>query len=390
VIIAIENQFGLKYFNGLSEDHVGRPFAGLEGYLDQPAGVRTFGRQELVERLRRHFLSVELYYPFPDYKIPRCVLDHEFLASGDCGEIVSQMESRSYARFEPGSWNEGLVSLELARNRQLPFFANSFLAVASDGGGQGCRFGQSAVLFAADRARGMRSVTRVLLNDDGTRRVEKAPLSGAAASNGPLRWVPARTDWQPGYSLNAEILRRCRNTGLRLDEIFSPCAPWCASLRALAAGRNGRFYLPGSHIDAIWSNYFQGASHGQFIDLEWEWADELPFNVVVLRAIHVFLRRLGMPGSVNRALRIGSGRRLIGEIAGSLGIRLADKDFNDFIQLEADFCARALGVDRRQTVRDLRWFLLDRRTQHAYIVARRRISGRIPAIGRVIKSLRSR
>ena len=32
ILIAIENRLGLKYFAGCREDHVGREFAGIEGY----------------------------------------------------------------------------------------------------------------------------------------------------------------------------------------------------------------------------------------------------------------------------------------------------------------------------------------------------------------------
>lgn len=41
LIIAIENQLGLKYFAGCREDHTGRFFDGIEGYRDAE-GVKTF------------------------------------------------------------------------------------------------------------------------------------------------------------------------------------------------------------------------------------------------------------------------------------------------------------------------------------------------------------
>ena len=36
VVVAIENQFGLKYFNSAREDHLGAMFEGLEGYHGIP------------------------------------------------------------------------------------------------------------------------------------------------------------------------------------------------------------------------------------------------------------------------------------------------------------------------------------------------------------------
>ena len=39
--IAIENRLGMKYFAGYNEDHIGKPFIGIEGY-DNKNKVRTF------------------------------------------------------------------------------------------------------------------------------------------------------------------------------------------------------------------------------------------------------------------------------------------------------------------------------------------------------------
>lgn len=47
-MIAIENQLGLKYWAGCTEDHVGKYFEGLEGY-PQTEGVKTFSRKALKD-----------------------------------------------------------------------------------------------------------------------------------------------------------------------------------------------------------------------------------------------------------------------------------------------------------------------------------------------------
>lgn len=44
LVIAIENKFGLKYFAGCKEDHVGGYFSGIENYAGG-GGVRTFTRK---------------------------------------------------------------------------------------------------------------------------------------------------------------------------------------------------------------------------------------------------------------------------------------------------------------------------------------------------------
>lgn len=74
LVIAIENQLGLKYWAGSPEDHLGQAMLGLEDKY-QAGGVRTYGRQALYDLLNSSgFEAVEFLYPFPDYKLPSCVL----------------------------------------------------------------------------------------------------------------------------------------------------------------------------------------------------------------------------------------------------------------------------------------------------------------------------
>ena len=64
LVVAIENQLGLKYFNGCAEDHVGEPYFGLQNFYDRKTPV-TFGRRVLSEQLEaagfcRYFLFLSL------------------------------------------------------------------------------------------------------------------------------------------------------------------------------------------------------------------------------------------------------------------------------------------------------------------------------------------
>lgn len=77
LIIAIENQLGLKYWAGAPEDHLGQAMLGLEDKY-QAGGVRTYGKQVLSDLLKKAgFESVKFLYPFPDYKLPSCVLTEQ-------------------------------------------------------------------------------------------------------------------------------------------------------------------------------------------------------------------------------------------------------------------------------------------------------------------------
>ena len=68
IAIAIENRFGLKYWAGCREDHLGDFFSSIENY---PADgvVRTFTDRKLIEIAKKSgFDEYHMYYPYPDYK----------------------------------------------------------------------------------------------------------------------------------------------------------------------------------------------------------------------------------------------------------------------------------------------------------------------------------
>jgi SAM-dependent methyltransferase len=88
LVVAIENQLGVKYLAGAAEDHGGKPWQGVEGYV-VPAPARTFSRTQLDDMLdaagapSRRFL-----HAFPDYKTARTLLTDESLADQALHEIA--------------------------------------------------------------------------------------------------------------------------------------------------------------------------------------------------------------------------------------------------------------------------------------------------------------
>ena len=122
LLIAIENRYGLKYFAGAKEDHTGKEFDGITGYIDNK-NVRTFGKKELQDLLNNiGFLSLNFYYPHPDYKMPFEIYSDDFLPTGE--ELLSQAPNYDMDRYE--LFNESLAYNGIIENSQFPFFANSF------------------------------------------------------------------------------------------------------------------------------------------------------------------------------------------------------------------------------------------------------------------------
>ncbi len=376
VVIAIENQFGLKYFCGVSEDHLGVPFEGLEGYHRRSATVRTFGKVELETQLRRHFPIVDFYYPYPDYKLPDCVVSSEFLASGRAGELVSQLRSRDYTRESSPSWDEASTALELSRNRMLEFFANSFLVVACRGTLRGVSFDQHAVLYSTSRRHPFRTSTCVVSSGDGHLIVRKRLRDGnGSACRGELSLTPTESPWVDAPSLQTVLMLRARRVDQSLADIFSTCRSWLERLKADTVVEHGVAFLDGEHVDSIWANAYPVAGTCRLVDREWIWSRRLRLNAVVIRAIYDFLSKMEGVNACAASLSARAGRRLITEIAATFGVTLDSADFEEFIRLESELQWLVFGVDRARQTLYLRWYLFDRPTLDLSRRAKRRLAG---------------
>jgi SAM-dependent methyltransferase len=381
LVVAIENQFGLKYFTSAREDHVGVMFEGLTGYHAAYSRVRTFGQKELRFNLEKYFGTVNFFYPYPDYKLPDCVLAEEFLAGER--EIVSQSRSRDYGGAREPLWDESLAALELARNGMLPFFANSFLVFAAKKEMRGVSFDGEAVMFSPTQRGRFRSITRVQKEDGGRLSVSKKSARGATAiDGGPVKWVETTSPWIDGQSLATQVFARSQRRNATLESIFEPCRPWARMLEELSSDESGTKFVPGEYLDCAWSNVYVSDGNCSVVDLEWVWKDRLRLNVVVIRAIYVFLLRLDSAGYRPPALKRRSGRRLIIEVAQILGIELKAADFPEFTSVESRLQSAVNGIGEARLRSFIRWFLADWPSLAWYsslVRFRRRVSGSVRA-----------
>jgi len=125
IIIAIENKFGMKYFAGCREDHVGRYYEGIEGY-HTVKGVRTFSRNELEQMFKESgFYGIRFYYPYPDYKLPVAIYSDEYLPK--VGDL--QMNQRNFDGERVVVFDESKAFDNIIRDGMFPYFSNSFLVL---------------------------------------------------------------------------------------------------------------------------------------------------------------------------------------------------------------------------------------------------------------------
>lgn len=126
LLFAIENRFGLKYWSGASEDHIGKPFVGIEGY-EKKNTAKTFSKAELEKLLRKSGLDhYRFYYVFPDYKFPTIISTDEM----EPGYMALKNVSFTHARDSQLLFDEKKIYKDLIENKTLDFFANSYLVEA--------------------------------------------------------------------------------------------------------------------------------------------------------------------------------------------------------------------------------------------------------------------
>jgi len=330
LIVAIENQLGLKYFCGAPEDHMGQAMYGINDSYSSTSPI-TFGRVELDALIRTAgFETTELYVPLPDYKTPVSVIYPEGFnqahrtAGWDvgalaAGSVVHDRQSPRHPTFSlENAWQV------IARNNLVEDVANSFMFVAYPqhkvgklhpdvlAAHYGC---QRQAVFSKETqfvhdAQGLATRTR---NTGETAQLLQADWEHAPYHGGQL-WMDKLT----------QLMNR---PGWRVEDLAAWTAPWLQGLEAAAltggktlpefAGYSA--LLPSQYFDATPTNFVMDkAGQGHFFDLEWDFAIPLPVAFVALRGLFLTLHRVRSCGKPHASTptNIGSLTLAVLELSG--------------------------------------------------------------------------
>ncbi|MCL2185722.1 MAG: glycosyltransferase [Treponema sp.] len=129
ILCAIENRFGLKYWCGAAEDHLQKPFIGINGYNNERM-PKTFSKRELSDLFTNAgFNEKRFYYILPDYRFPRIIFTDEYLPKTQDIENIPLTYSKGSLLHS----KEQSLYNEIIKNNLIDFFANSYLIEASPG-----------------------------------------------------------------------------------------------------------------------------------------------------------------------------------------------------------------------------------------------------------------
>lgn len=364
LVLAIENQLGLKYFAGHVEDHSGLPMFGIEDLYDDRSAV-TFGRRELVERLlSAGFDGLELFVPLPDYKLPVTVITPSGLESRDWLETQASLLCAS-AVADPQALPLPLFSLErawhvVARNGLLPDLANSFLLVArraaraapaTDGGILAHHYGHG-------RRPQFLLETNIVRRDSGIEVVRRTLQGtvGPPAGDLPIRRRIVSEPFRPGRLWSETLSDRVNRPGWTIEEVAAWARVWMERV-AEAAGlpRVGATTLiPGRFVDATPYNLVRAPDGSlEFIDLEWEADDPFEFGYLLFRSLVFSLARLRTLAEPDPSVP-RSYRQLALAVAHRLGLWLTAIDMDRYGELEAELQFWVTGSRSAVTATSLR------------------------------------
>ncbi len=298
VIIAIENKYGMKYFAGCKEDHLGTYFSGIENYT-QGGGVRTFTKNGL----QRIFAACDVkkysfYYPYPDYKFMTTLYSDAYMPGK--GELSNN--SRNFDRdrmllFDEKSAFDGAIEDGL-----FPIFSNSYIAVIGD------RFDVKYAKFSNDRAKEYMIRTEITRSDEGKIEVKKHPLSKEANEHvkGMALAYHNLKEKYTGGNLAINKCELCEENGklwtffefvpgVTLAEMMDECLErddfegFHALFRQYIdrIGYNQTF--PVSDFDLVFSNIMVNDDEWTVIDYEWTFGKEVDTKELAFRALYCYL-----------------------------------------------------------------------------------------------------
>lgn len=310
IAIAIENKFGLKYWAGCREDHLGTYFSGLENYPDGGV-VRTFTADGLRKIAARcGYDQAQMYYPYPDYKFMTCLYSDARLPQK--GELSSNL--RNFDRDRLQLFDEKKVFDTIIEEGQFPLFSNSYMMLL------GPALEEHYVKYSADRKPEF-CIKTVQKGDSSGKAIEKHPLSKAAWAHieDTARAYGKLTERYLGSGLSvnrcklehrdstesgndsdkgAPYLRLEYIEGRNLEELLDERLErgdvdgfqglFDEYLKRISWGENGKIF----NYDLIFANIIVPEDENNtwnVIDCEWSFEKEIEAKQIAFRAVYCYL-----------------------------------------------------------------------------------------------------
>lgn len=372
LIVAIENQLGLKYFAGSPEDHLNAAMLGLEDqYIEN--GVRTYGKRALEQLIESSgFQDIECLYPFPDYKMPTSIVSQQGFENPhfDVKPFLTTTVSKDPQIPVQTNFRLERVWGVIADNELGPDLSNSFLFVArledQNHSPTGClawhystgrkqEFCKETLFEASSSSVNPINITRRLLSSEGKKQqTGTGQFQHAHEESVPYRLKP---------TLNSLLIDIVTRTNWHSDEIGKFIFTYVAHLERIT-GENlisnekidWNSAIPGNYFDCIPQNMFvydgTPESNGAF-DLEWTIDKRIDVYQMVFRSLWHTIGALSLIGAGREHASV-SMLTLIKVALMAAGKELTDEEVHSALRQELDFLEAVTG-ERRDVEKTYQW-----------------------------------
>ena len=363
LILAIENQLGLKYFAGAPEDHLGVPMRGLER-LYAEHGPCTFGRQVLEHKLQAAGLSaVRSYAPFPDYKLPVSVVT-------PAGWQHPTFDAAALAAQSTRKDPQLPQALGFALERTWPLLeangiagdlSNSLLIVASNDSA-GLPEGDTALAYHYSTSRKPAFCKETVFRGATDHAVEvfyrrlTAQADGACSDTGTALmrfYAPASAPYLQGHLLSDDFASLVARDGWHIDALGALIVRYLRAVGEVSgqwvdgpSPEQQRDGIDGACIDLLPQNIMilpDGAVRG--FDLEWVCARPIAVEFLLFRALLLLVQsvtRFGMPAAP--ADFVASREAFFLAAMNAAGYEVKAQDLTRFGEMEAEIQAAVSGL----------------------------------------------
>lgn len=299
LILAIENQLGLKYFAGAPEDHIGKPMYGLENRY-QSGQAKTFGRVQLEKTIRQAgFSQTEFFLPLPDYKLASAILT---MAGLDEKSFDSSSLLRQNVWKDAQMPDQPLFSLERAwspicDNELALDLANSFLVIASESAPTAVAADTLAWHFGTGRRLPFCKTLQFLRQADQSIQVKCLPVSTrhAYSDQTEILFVLEDLPYVAGQQLSDEFWRIVTTAGWTIKQIGDFLRRYLVCLNQILKREghpqsisDSNDALPGLYLDAVPQNIIiTTTNEAYFIDREWQTRQTINLGYLLFRSLLV-------------------------------------------------------------------------------------------------------
>lgn len=359
LIVAIENQLGLKYFAGAPEDHVSTPMYGVEGRYNS-ATVQTYGKNALASLLAQAgFTSSEFFAPFPDYKLPVSIVTEEGFK--DAGFDASAFASQSVQR-DPQLPDLCTFSLELAwsqifKNGLGMDMANSFLVGASPVSRNAVGPQTLAFHYSSDRRSMYCKRSEFRRDSVDTINVHYEKLGKAVDGGGEQSLVAfnlsSSEPYINGYVLVTRLIDIVNAEGWTYAGIGAFLKEYLTILEVLCDNvKSQPGEVSGALIDAVPQNIvIDRDGRPKLIDKEWSLNANVRYEYLLFKTL---TQMLGSITRLNKGAEPGPTTRkhFVFSACEAAGYPLSEDDVKEFLTLEAQIQS---AINGRQPIEFMEW-----------------------------------